>query len=316
MILRNQTITIFGGSGFIGRHVVKELAKTGAKINVISRTPNNSLYLKTTGSVGQISLIKGNVNNTDHVHNLVKNSDIVINAVGILYETKRQKFTNIHSKFPETLGKLSTQYNIKKLIHISALAIDKNINSKYAATKLQGEESIRNKFPNTTIIRPSIVFGADDTFFNKFAQIANLSPIIPIIGKGNTKFQPVYVADIAKSIYKITTSSNKYSGKTYELGGPDVYTLKELWKETLTQIEKKRAFINIPFSLANIFSVILELFPNPIITRDQIKLLQNHNITQEKSETFFHLQIQPHKISEIIPTYLDRYKSHCYHTNN
>ena len=315
MILNNQTITIFGGTGFVGRYIVKILAKTGAKINILSRTPSNSLFLKTAGSLGQISLVEGSVSNQDQVEELIKKSDIIINAVGILFEKKQQNFINLHVKFPELLGKLAKKYNIKKLIHISALAIEHNPHSKYAVSKLQGEAALKTNFNNVTILRPSVIFGSEDQFFNKFASLLRFSPILPLINKGSTKFQPVYVMDVARAIYNITVFSG-YDKKTYELGGPDIYSLKEIYQYILNILGIKRLLLNMPYFISKIMAIIFELFPKPILTRDQIKLLKTDNITHRKTNSFFHLQIQPYKIEEIVPKYLQRYKSDCYHHTN
>lgn len=313
MILNNQTILIFGGTGFIGRHIVKELSKTGARINIYTRNPEAGLYLKTSGSVGQISLIKGDITNTKLIDKLARQSSIIINCVGMAHERRHDSFIDKHAKFPELLGKLSSKYGIHKVVHISSLGVDQNTKSKYAVTKLQGEESLSRNFPNATIIRPSVVFGIDDQFFNKLAALIKFLPFIPLIGTKNTKFQPVYVNDIAKSIYKIITTENEYDGKIYELGGPDTYNMKQIYEYIANTINIKRPMISVPYLIVKIFAVFFELFPNPTCTRDQIKLLQTHNITQEKAWTFFHLQIQPHKIEEIVPHYLNKYKSHCYH---
>lgn len=314
MILHNKTIIIFGGTGFIGKHIVKELTKTGAKINIYSRNPEAGLYLKTSGAIGQISLIKGNIQNTELINRLIRQSDIIINCIGVQYGKYKNDFIHKHTKFPELLGNLATKYNIQRLIHISALGIDNNVSSKYAHTKLQGEESLTKNFPNATIIRPSIVFGMDDKFFNKLATMVKLLPVIPLPIKGNATLQPVYVNDIAKAIYNIITSNNDhYDGKTYELGGPDVYTMKQIIKFISDTINIKRPMIPIPYILAKLFAITFEIFANPIYSRDQIKLFKTDNITQPKAKTFFHLQIQPHKIEEIVPLYLNKYKSHCYH---
>lgn len=313
MTLSDKTILIFGGTGFIGRHIVKELAKTGAKINIYTRDPEAGLYLKTCGSVGQISLIKGEVKDTELINKLVRQSDIVINCVGILFEKHNYTFINKHAKFPELLGSLAAKYKLQKVIHISALGIEQNTSSKYASTKLQGEEALRRNFPNCTIIRPSVVFGIDDNFFNKLAGITKKLPFIPLIGKGKTKIQPVYVNDIAKSVYKIVTSEHEHNGNIYELGGPDIYDMKQIYEFISSTIGVKKSMVPLPYVVAKILAMFFELFPNPVYTRDQIKLLKTHNTTQEKSKTFFHLHIQPHKIEEIVPGYLRKYRTQCYH---
>ena len=312
MILNNQVITIFGGTGFLGRYIVRSLAKTGARINIVSRNPNDYVFLKTAGSLGQISLLRGSIADHKLLEELIAKSDIIINAVGILFETKKQSFAQVHSDFPEFLAKMSHKHKIKKLIHISALAVDRAVGSKYAESKLRGEKLLKENFANATILRPSVIFGEEDQFFNKFAFLSNFSPMLPLIEQGKTKFQPVYVVDIAKAVYNIVAYEG-YDNKTYELGGPDIYSFKEIYQYILQILERKRFLIKIPNFMAKIMAVMFELLPNPMLTRDQLKLLKTDNITKKKVNSFFHLQIQPYKIEEIVPKYLQIYKSDCYH---
>jgi len=306
-----KTVTIFGGTGFIGRYIVKEIAKLGVRVNVLTRHSHESLYLKTAGSVGQVRLINGDIANGEIVERLVKESDVVINAVGILFEKRKDDFYNNHTRFPELLATLCSKYNIKKFIHISALGIDKNTRSKYACSKFQGEEIIKQEFPKAIILRPSIVFGVEDDFFNKFATLAKFSVFLPLIAGGKTKFQPVYVNDIAKAVRRLTVSESSCNGKLYELGGPDVYNFKELLELTLEYSGKKRFLIKIPEFLATIMAWFFERFPRPLITRDQLKILKTNNVTQDGALTFFDLQVQPRTVEEIVPTYLNIHKSTC-----
>jgi uncharacterized protein YbjT (DUF2867 family) len=290
MILNNQTITIFGGTGFVGRYIIRVLAKTGARINVLSRSPNEYSFLKTAGSLGQISFFQGSIKDHDLIEELIAKSDVVINAVGILFEKKGQSFIEVHSDFPEFIAKMAYKYQIKKLLHISALGIDEAINSKYAASK----------------------FGEEDQFFNKFAQLTSFSPFLPLIEQGKTRFQPVYVADVSRAIYNIMVYEG-YDNKTYELGGPDIYSFKEIYEYILKVLGRKRFLIKLPNFVAKIMALIFELMPTPMLTIDQLKLLKTDNITKKKVNSFFHLQIQPYKIEEIVPKYLQMYKSDCYH---
>jgi uncharacterized protein YbjT (DUF2867 family) len=305
-----KNITIFGGTGFLGRYVVKELAKLGYKINVLSRFPEDSQYLKTAASVGQIKFFRGNIFNKELIEKLVKDSDVVINLVGILYEKKKGDFIKYHAEFPGLISKLAAENNIKKLIHISALGVDKNVMSKYALSKFQGEELVKSNYKEAIILRPSIVFGCEDNFFNKFARMAQFSPFLPLIMGGKTKFQPVYVNDIAIAIKKIIQSDD-IKMLTYEIAGPDVLDFKELLQLCLLYCGKKRLFVNLPKNLALFMAWFLEKFPNPQLTRDQVKMLINDNVTNQGSLTFFDLQIQPKNIEEIIPKYLGIYKNSC-----
>jgi uncharacterized protein YbjT (DUF2867 family) len=312
MILNNQTITIFGGTGFVGRYIIRVLAKTGARINVLSRSPNEYSFLKTAGSLGQISFFQGSIKDHDLIEELIAKSDVVINAVGILFEKKGQSFIEVHSDFPEFIAKMAYKYQIKKLLHISALGIDEAINSKYAASKLKGEALLKENFDKVTILRPSVIFGEEDQFFNKFAQLTSFSPFLPLIEQGKTRFQPVYVADVSRAIYNIMVYEG-YDNKTYELGGPDIYSFKEIYEYILKVLGRKRFLIKLPNFVAKIMALIFELMPTPMLTIDQLKLLKTDNITKKKVNSFFHLQIQPYKIEEIVPKYLQMYKSDCYH---
>jgi len=305
-----KNITIFGGTGFLGRYVVKELAKLGYKINILSRYPEDSLYLKTAASVGQIKFFRGNIFDDKLIEKLIKESDAVINLVGVLYEKKRGDFVKYHSQFPEYVAKLAAKYKIKKLIHVSALGVDKNVIAKYALSKFQGEELIKSNFKNAVILRPSVVFGAEDNFMNKFAKMACFSPFLPLIMGGSTKFQPVYVNDIALSVKKIIQTDD-IKDKTYELAGPDILDFKKLLELCLLYSGKKRLFINLPRKIALFLAWFLEKLPNPQLTRDQVKMLANDNVTNQGALTFFDLQIQPKNIEEILPKYLDIYKTSC-----
>lgn len=311
MILEEQTITIFGGTGFIGRYTVKEIAKLGCKINILTRDPDNALFLKTSGSVGQIKLIKGSIDNRELVMSLIKQSSIIINLIGIFYESRKGDFARYHAQFPEFLAQNAKKFDVKRLIHVSALGIN-NIGSQYASTKLEGENAIIYNYPNAAILRPSVVFGPEDNFFNKFAKMSGLSPFLPLIGGGKTKFQPVYVNDIAVSIGKIIQRQN-LNRQTYELGGPNIYSFKEILDYIQEVTGKKRFYLSIPFSAAKLLGSILEKLPFVILTKDQVKLLQTDSITQSRTKTFYDLAIQPKSAEEIVPSYLKRYQELCYH---
>ncbi len=311
-MLNNKIITIFGGSGFLGRYIVKELAKSGATINVVSRNPEQHLHLKTSGSVGQIRLIKINIHDSNELQQIVAQSNIVINAIGILYEKHKGDFTKIHTNFPERLAICASKAGIEKLIHISALGVDQASSSKYALSKLRGEEAISQNFANHVILRPSVVFGKEDNFINQFATIASFSPFLPLIGGGHTEFQPVYVNDIAKSVAKIASTEHGYLTNIYELGGPEVLTFKEILELILKYTKRKRILLPLSWKLAKFAAFFLEKLPQPLLTCDQVKLLKIDNVTQKNSLTFFDLQIQPQNIEEIIPTYLSNYLNNCY----
>lgn len=311
MNFTEETVTIFGGSGFLGRYVVSKVAKLGCKINVLTRKPEKALFLKTCGSVGQINLIKGSINDKELIQNLVSQSDHIVNLIGILYERKKGDFVKYHSKFPEFLAQNAKKFKVKSFIHVSALGIN-NTASLYSTTKLEGENAIIYNFPDAAILRPSVVFGAEDNFFNKFANMASFSPFYPLIGGGKTKFQPVFVDDIAKAIVKILQKS-ELNRTTYELGGPNIYSFKEILDLIQKVTGRKRLYLNLPFKLASVLAAILEKLPNPQLTRDQVQLLKTNAITESRTKTFYDLNIQPKSVEEIIANYLVRFKDHSYH---
>ena len=236
-----KIIAIFGAGGFIGKHLIRQLTKLDYRIKIATRSPYLKGYLKPLGNPGQIELFKTNIFDTEKVKQILKNCDLVINLVGILYETRKQKFEYIHSKFPYLLSNLCNEMNIKKLVHVSALGVKEKHISKYIKSKFQGEKNIQDNFKSSIILRPSVIFGPEDKFFNTFASIAQFSPFLPLIGGGKTKFAPIYVADVAKAIVK-ALELNNLEPKIYELGGPENYSFKELMEILLKEIKKKKIF--------------------------------------------------------------------------
>ena len=234
-----KIIAIFGAGGFIGKYLIRELTKLDYRIKVATRNPYLKGYLKPLGNPGQIELFKTNIFNSEDVKQVLKNCDLAINLVGILYETRKQKFDQIHSQFPYLLSNLSNKVGIKNLVHISALGVKERHTSQYMQSKLQGEKNIKEIFKPSVILRPSVVFGFEDKFFNTFASLAQFSPILPLIGGGKTKFAPIYVGDIAKAIVK-TLELNNSETKIYELGGPEKYSFKQLMENLLIEIMIKK----------------------------------------------------------------------------
>jgi uncharacterized protein YbjT (DUF2867 family) len=233
-----KIIAVFGAGGFLGKHLMRELTKLDYRVKVATRNPYLKGYLKPLGNPGQIELFKTNIFNEDDVRNVLKNSDFVINLIGILYETRKQKFNQIHSQFPFLLSNLCKELGVQNLVHISALGVNENHTSKYMQSKLQGEKNIIDNFKPSVILRPSVVFGPEDKFFNTFAALAQFSPIIPLVGEGKTKFAPIYVGDVAKSIVK-SLELNNPDVKINELGGPENFSFKELMNILLPEIKKK-----------------------------------------------------------------------------
>ena len=251
--------TIFGGSGFIGRHLIRRLTEENYRIVIATRSPYLSLFLKPLGNPGQIELIKSNIYDSDDIKDVLKHSNVAINLVGALYETKRQKFEYLHAQFPNILSNICNELGLKKLVHVSALGPKLDTSSQYMRSKLQGEEYVQNNFESSVILRPSVIFGPEDKFFNTFASLAQFSPVLPLIGGGKTEFQPVYVGDVAQAIFRSLEQSNK-TQSIYELGGPSKYSFKVLMEILLKEIKKKRFLISIPFGMAKFQSYFFSLF--------------------------------------------------------
>jgi uncharacterized protein YbjT (DUF2867 family) len=302
MIKRNNIISIIGGSGFLGSYIIKELAKTGALIKVISRNPKRCEELKTAGYVGQISFVACDAINIESLNNALIGSDYVINLVGILFEEHNRHFNQAHCEVAQNVAQICNELRVKRLVHISALGVNKAFESKYAKTKLQSDECIRQNFPHAVILRPSVMFGPEDNFINQFACMAKFSPILPLLYHGKTKLQPVYVDDVAKAVLKVL-QDDKFNGKTLELAGPTVYSLKEIIRIILRTIKRKRIITNLSNSVASIIATISQFLPKPIITHDQIKLLRYDNVLSNDNDLKA-LGIEPTSLEPIIRKYL------------
>ena len=307
--------TVFGGSGFVGKYVVRRLVRRGWRIRVAVRNPNEALFLKTYGEVGQVEVFKCSIFDVNALSACIPGSTLVINAVaGLLNETSRNMFKKYYIEGPELIAKQCAQFKVKKLIQISSVGADSKSTSVYSSSKAKGEEKIFKIFSNVAIIRPSLIFGHEDRFFNRYASLATYSPCVPIIGQ-NTKFQPVYVDDVALAVEKIATDKNLRG--IFELGGPDILTLKELIKKMLLIIRRKRLVLNITFNIARLmaqsFEIInkmtLGLAPLPF-TIDNVKQLQRDNVISEDKNSFKDLGIKPQNIDTIIPLYLYSYRPH------
>ena len=303
-----KIIAIFGAGGFLGKHLMRELTKLDYRVKVATRNPHLKGYLKPLGNPGQIELFKTNIFDIDGVREVLKNCDLVINLVGILYEKKKQKFEQIHGKFPYLLSNLCNEVGIKNLIHVSALGTKEGHPSKYMQSKFEGEKNIQENFKPSVIIRPSIVFGPEDKFFNTFALLAQFSPILPLIGGGKTKFAPIYVGDVAKAIAKVLDLNNS-EPKIYELGGPENYSFKQLMEILLIEIKKKRFLVPIPFSFAKFQSYFLQMMPNPLLTPDQVELLRHNNIVSGDYPTLKELGITGTQIQKILSKYIYRFRT-------
>ena len=303
-----KIIAIFGAGGFIGKHLMRELTKLDYRIKVATRSPYLKGYLKPLGDPGQIELFKTNIFNPEDVRQVLKNCDLAINLCGILYETRKQKFHQIHSQFPYLLSNLCKEVGIKNLVHVSALGVKEKHTSQYMQSKLQGEKNIQNTFKSFVILRPSLIFGPEDRFFNVFASLVQFSPALPLIGGGKTKFAPIYVGDVAKAIVK-ALELNHSKSKIYELAGPKNYSFKELMEILLTEIKKKRFLIPIPFGVAKFQSYFLQMMPNPLLTPDQVEMLKYNNVASGDCPTLKDLGISGTPIQSILPKYIYRFRS-------
>ena len=283
--MKAKNCLIFGGSGQIGRNLIRKLTKNNYKVTVVTRNIHQKSYIiKTQGNFGYVDIVEANIFDERKIREFFKKADICINLIGILFEQKRgNSFKNIHSVFPSLLAKLSKEYNLKNFIHLSALGINEANDSEYAKSKLEGENKILNNFSLATILRPSIVYSVDDNFTTSFMTLLNRLPLFPLYYGGNTKFAPIHCSDLTDTIYHII-SNNIYS-KIIECVGPEVITLKDILKRLLNLLDKKRFLIPFPMPLAMISARLFELMPRPLVTRDQLKLLKYDNVLSGKYKT-------------------------------
>jgi NADH dehydrogenase len=303
----SKLVTIFGASGFLGRHIVRALANEGWRVRAAVRHPNTAHFLKPMGRVGQIQLIKANVRDDASADAALRNADAAINLVGILAQSGAQKFQALHAEAAERIAKFATAHRVSRLLHVSALGASMDSPSLYARSKAEGEERVRAAFPGATIFRPSVVFGPEDDFFNRFAWLARMSPALPLIGGGGTRFQPVYAGDVAQAAVRVLNDPAT-AGNIYELGGPEVMTLKEIMQLVLKETHRRRLLIPVPFALARVKAAVLGLFPKPLLTIDQVKLLQRDNVVSEGALTLRDLGIIPTAAEAILPSYLWRFR--------
>ena len=302
-----KQITVFGGSGFLGRHAVRALAKAGWRIKVASRHPNRGFFLRPLGQVGQIGFIKCDITEPDQVESALRGSQAAINLPGLLV-ARGQSFEAVHAAGAGNVAEAAARLGIRQLIHVSAIGADSESESRYAQTKAAGEARVRAAFPAAVILRPSIVFGPEDQFFNKFAAMARMVPALPLIGGGRTRFQPVFVGDVAAAIVAALKNPGA-QGKTYELGGPTIYSFKELMQIVLRETGRARALIPLPFALASLKAFFLQFAPNPLLTPDQVKLLRHDNVVTPTALTLADLGIVPTTVEAEVPAYLWRFRA-------
>lgn len=311
--LNGKLVTVFGGSGFVGRHVVQALAKRGYRIRAAVRRPDLAEHLQPLGVPGQIMPIQANLRYRWSVDRAVEGADAVVNAVGILAPSGKQTFDAIQHFGPRAIAEAAHAAGLSRITHISAIGADANSASAYARSKAAGEASVLETLPDSTILRPSIVFGPEDDFFNKFANMARFSPVLPLIGGGETKFQPVYVCDVAEAVAK-AVDGDLMPGATYELGGPEVKSFRECLEDILDITRKHRLLLPIPFEVASAMGKVLQLLPGAPLTADQVALLKTDNVVSEaaiaQGHTLEGIGVKPTTLAAILPTYLDRFREH------
>ncbi len=306
----DMLITIFGASGFLGRHVVRALAPHGYRIRAAVRRPDLVGHLQPLGRVGQIHAVQANLRHPASIEAAVRDSAVVINLVGILFERGRQSFDAIHREGAEAVARAAAAEGAR-MIHVSAIGADEAATARYARTKGLAEKAVLAAIPEAVIMRPSIIFGPDDAFFNKFASMARLAPALPLVGGGKTRFQPVFGGDVGQAIRKAVAGETK-GGTIYELGGPEVYTFKELMQFVLQTIDRRRLLLPIPFWGAKLLGQVMQFLPAPPLTPDQVELLKQDNVVSAVAErdgrTLAGLGIAPHSVPAIVPSYLWRFR--------
>ena len=322
-----RRVTLFGGTGFIGRHLVRRLAQAGARLCVVARDPEAGMFLKPLGNPGQIVVTYGSLLDAESVVAVVDGADVVVNLVGILYESGRQTFAAVHVDGARRVAEAARAAGVERLVHVSAIGASPHSPALYGRSKAAGEAAVREAFPGATVVRPSIVFGPEDDFFNRFAGLARLSPVLPLIGgdivderlfaglvfrgrrfgAGTTRFQPVYVGDVADAIVAIMDRPGTVAND-YELGGPRVYSFRELLEIVLRESGHRRLLVPLPFWLARLEAWFLERLPKPLLTRDQVNLLTRDNVATPGSLGLVDLGIAPTAVEAIVPAYLGRYR--------
>jgi len=282
--MKAKNCLIFGGSGQIGRYLIRKLTKNNYRVTVVTRNIHQKSYIiKTQANAGYIDIVEANIYDEKKIRKLFENADICINLVGILYEKKGNSFKNIHSIFPSILAKFCKEYNLEKFVHLSALGINEATDSLYANSKLEGEKNILNNFSLSTILRPSIVYSVDDKFTTNFMSLLNLLPVFPLYYGGNTKFMPIHCSDLTEIIYHII--SNNHEHNIIECTGPQTLTFKEIINSLLSSIYKKRILLPLPLFVAKISAKFFEMFPSPLLTQDQLRLLKYNNVASGKYKT-------------------------------
>ncbi|NWH08136.1 MAG: complex I NDUFA9 subunit family protein [Alphaproteobacteria bacterium] len=306
--MTERIVTVFGGSGFLGRHTVRALAKAGFRIRVAVRRPHAALFLKPMGDVGQIELIHADVTDAAQVAKALRGATHAVNLVGILAESWSRSFDTIHAEAAGHIAGAAKAAGVQHLTHVSALGASSTSPSAYARSKAQGEANLREAFPNAVILRPSVVFGPEDEFFNRFANMARYFPVLPLIGGGKTRFQPVFVGDVAQAVVS-TLRDKALAGETFELGGPKIYRFSEIIALIQQVTLRRRPAMPLSFGLAKLISYAFQFLPSPLtLTPDQVELLREDNVVSAQSKGFAALSLIPAAPEAIVPAYLVRFR--------
>ncbi len=313
---------VFGGSGFVGRYVVRALAKRGWRVRAAVRRPDLAGYLQPMGAVGQVMPVQANLRYPESVANAVQGADLVVNCVGVLASTGKQSFDAVHAEGARAVARAARAAGVKSLVHVSAIGADDKSSARYARSKAAGEQAVREEFPDAVILRPSIVFGTEDEFFNRFAGMARFAPLMPLIGGGRTRFQPVWVGDVAEAVIAAGVDGKAQAGKVYELGGPQVLSFRQLLDDTQKWAGRSRGYLYLPFWVAKLQALLTWPLPNGLrpVTVDQVRMLQRDNVVSPEAEkegrTLAGLGIgTPHAVGAIVPAYLERFKPRGQYTH-
>ncbi len=299
--------TVFGGSGFLGRYVVQRLARHGYRIRVVVRRPERAIALQPLGSVGQIQVIRGNILDEGTCKRALAGSELAINLVGILVPSRRQTFRAVHERGAANIARAAREAGVRSFIHVSAIGADSDASSAYGTSKAAGETAVLSAFPQATILRPAIIFGPEDDFSNRFAALGRRLPFMPVIS-GDTRLQPVYVADVADAIIAAAEAGAATTGKVYELGGPTIYSFRDFLRLIMKEAMISRPLIEIPGFVTRLMASIGRLLPNPPLTPDQLRSLERDIIVAEDALTLETLKVSPTPAEAILPAYLQRYR--------
>jgi uncharacterized protein YbjT (DUF2867 family) len=304
-------VTVFGGSGFLGRHVVRSLLKQGWRVRAAVRRPDLAGHLQPLGMVGWVQPVQANLRYRWSIERAVQGADAVVNLVGILAESDRQRFDSLHDFGARAVAEATRAAGIERLVHVSAIGADMQSSSDYARTKALGEQAVLETIPGASVMRPSIVFGPEDRFFNQFAELARFSPVLPLIGGGHTRFQPIFVGDVARAIAEAVGGKAR-PGAVYELGGPEIRTFRQCMELMLSEIDRKRLLVPLPWALASAIGAVAQFLPGKLLTPDQVRMLRSDNIVSEAADgenrTLAGLGIVPTSLAAILPSYLVCYR--------